>query len=65
MSRLPVLLAWSSGKDSAWTLHALRQRSDVEVVGLRSACAGGEVVERDGFVFADLLPEVEEAQHAR
>jgi uncharacterized protein (TIGR00290 family) len=31
---LPVLLAWSSGKDSAWTLHALRQRRDVEVVGL-------------------------------
>jgi len=27
-------LSWSSGKDSAWTLHALRQRSDVEVVGL-------------------------------
>jgi uncharacterized protein (TIGR00290 family) len=34
MTRLPVLLAWSSGKDSAWTLHALRQRPDVEVVGL-------------------------------
>ena len=34
MSRLPVLLAWSSGKDSAWTLHALRRRHDVEVVGL-------------------------------
>lgn len=28
------LLAWSSGKDSAWTLHVLRQRGDVEVVGL-------------------------------
>jgi uncharacterized protein (TIGR00290 family) len=34
VSPLPVLLAWSSGKDSAWTLHVLRQRSDVEVVGL-------------------------------
>ena len=32
--RLPVLLAWSGGKDAAWTLHALRQRDDVEVVGL-------------------------------
>jgi uncharacterized protein (TIGR00290 family) len=32
--RKKVLLSWSSGKDSAWTLHALRQRSDVEVVGL-------------------------------
>lgn len=29
-----VLLSWSSGKDSAWTLHALRQRGEVEVVGL-------------------------------
>jgi uncharacterized protein (TIGR00290 family) len=29
-----ILLSWSSGKDSAWTLHALRQRDDVEVVGL-------------------------------
>lgn len=32
--RTPVLLAWSGGKDSAWTLHALRQRGDAEVVGL-------------------------------
>jgi uncharacterized protein (TIGR00290 family) len=32
--RSPVLLAWSGGKDAAWTLHALRQRDDVEVVGL-------------------------------
>jgi len=29
-----VLLCWSSGKDSAWTLHALRGRDDVDVVGL-------------------------------
>jgi uncharacterized protein (TIGR00290 family) len=29
-----VLLSWSSGKDSAWTLHVLRQTPDVEVVGL-------------------------------
>jgi uncharacterized protein (TIGR00290 family) len=29
-----ALLAWSGGKDSAWTLHALRRRNDVEVVGL-------------------------------
>ncbi len=29
-----VLLSWSSGKDSAWTLHVLRQRDQVEVVGL-------------------------------
>jgi len=29
-----ILLSWSSGKDSAWTLHVLRQRGEVEVVGL-------------------------------
>ena len=34
MSRTPVLLAWSGGKDAAWTLHLLRQRDDVDVVGL-------------------------------
>ena len=36
MNRSPskALLCWSSGKDSAWTLHALRRRQDVEVVGL-------------------------------
>lgn len=29
-----ALLAWSSGKDSAHTLHAVRQSGDFEVVGL-------------------------------
>ena len=29
-----TLLSWSSGKDSAWALHVLRKRADVEVVGL-------------------------------
>jgi uncharacterized protein (TIGR00290 family) len=29
-----TLLSWSTGKDSAWTLHVLRQRPDVTVVGL-------------------------------
>ena len=29
-----TLLSWSSGKDSAWTLHVLRQRGDCEIVGL-------------------------------
>ena len=29
-----VLLSWSSGKDSAWTLHVLRQDPTVEVVAL-------------------------------
>lgn len=29
-----ILLSWSSGKDSAWALHVLRRKPDVEVVGL-------------------------------
>lgn len=29
-----TLLSWSSGKDSAWALHALRQSPEHEVVGL-------------------------------
>ena len=31
---MQVLLAWSGGKDAAWALHVLRQRDDVQVVGL-------------------------------
>src|SRR5438094_2976325 len=29
-----ALLAWSSGKDSAWSLHLLRQNPEIAVVGL-------------------------------
>jgi uncharacterized protein (TIGR00290 family) len=29
-----ILLSWSSGKDSAWALHLLRQQAKYEVVGL-------------------------------
>src|ERR1041385_886713 len=29
-----ILLAWSSGKDSAWALHVLRQQDQYESVGL-------------------------------
>lgn len=32
-----ILLSWSSGKDSAWTLHVLRQQNEFEVVGLLTA----------------------------
>ena len=31
---MKVLLSWSSGKDSAWALHVLRQAADVEVAAL-------------------------------
>lgn len=37
----PVLLSWSGGKDAAWTLHMLRRRSDVEVVGLITTVTQG------------------------
>jgi uncharacterized protein (TIGR00290 family) len=33
-TRPKCILAWSSGKDSAWALHRLRQEGAVEVVGL-------------------------------
>ena len=29
-----VLLSWSSGKDSTWALHLLRQQKDLRVVAL-------------------------------
>jgi uncharacterized protein (TIGR00290 family) len=35
-----VLLSWSSGKDSAWTLHALKRDPDVELVGLLTTLNG-------------------------
>lgn len=34
MARNKVVVAWSSGKDSAWTLHRLRAQPEAEVVGL-------------------------------
>lgn len=35
MSHRPkALLSWSSGKDSAWSLHLVRERREIEVVGL-------------------------------
>ncbi|MDR3683406.1 MAG: hypothetical protein P4L11_06735, partial [Geothrix sp.] len=34
MTRTKALLSWSSGKDAAWALHALRCGGEVEVVGL-------------------------------
>jgi uncharacterized protein (TIGR00290 family) len=34
VSKPKLLLSWSSGKDSAWTLHVLRQQDQYEIVGL-------------------------------
>lgn len=39
--RTAVLLSWSGGKDAAWTLHRLRQRDDIEVVGLLTTVTSG------------------------
>lgn len=40
--RPQALLAWSGGKDAAWALHALRQRGEVDVVGLLSTISAGD-----------------------
>jgi uncharacterized protein (TIGR00290 family) len=42
MARTLVLLSWSGGKDAAWALHVLRQREELEVVGLLSTITEGE-----------------------
>jgi uncharacterized protein (TIGR00290 family) len=34
LARTPVWLSWSSGKDSAWTLHTLCREGEFEVVAL-------------------------------
>lgn len=34
MSKPKLLLSWSSGKDSAWSLHVLRQQNHHEIAGL-------------------------------
>ena len=41
LPRRRVLLSWSSGKDSAWTLKALRNDPDTEVVGLLTTVNAG------------------------
>lgn len=35
-----ILLSWSSGKDSAWSLHRLRQNREYEIVGLLTTFNG-------------------------
>ena len=34
MTRPRALVSWSSGKDSAWALHAVRSQGEVEVAGI-------------------------------
>lgn len=35
-----TLISWSSGKDSAWTLHVLRQSNEYEIAGLLTTLNG-------------------------
>lgn len=37
MRRRRAVISWSTGKDAAWALYALRHRGDVEVAGLLSS----------------------------
>src|SRR5262249_51189242 len=41
MAKPKALLSWSSGKDSAWTLHVLRQQGEYEIVGLVTTINAG------------------------
>jgi uncharacterized protein (TIGR00290 family) len=41
MAKPMALVSWSGGKDAAWALHALRQRGEVEVVGLLTTITEG------------------------
>ena len=58
MVKSKVLLWWSSGKDSAWALHLLRQQDDVEVVAL--ATTFNEKTER--VAMHDIFVELAQAQ---
>jgi diphthamide synthase (EF-2-diphthine--ammonia ligase) len=58
--RHDVLLSWSSGKDSAWALHFLRQRHDLVVVGLLTKFNG----EFDRVAMHAVRRELVEAQAA-
>lgn len=42
--RRKTLISWSSGKDSAWALHMLRQDPNIEIVGL--FCTVNKVFDR-------------------
>ena len=53
-----VLLSWSSGKDSAWTLNVLRQNFDWEVVGLLTTVNSAS----DRVAMHDVRRELLEAQ---
>jgi uncharacterized protein (TIGR00290 family) len=59
LSRPKALIAWSSGKDSAWSLHEVRRVGDYEVVGaLTTVTEGARRVGMHG-----VREEILQAQH--
>src|SRR5258705_2721565 len=34
MTKFKCLVSWSTGKDTAWMVHVLRQRADIELAGV-------------------------------
>jgi uncharacterized protein (TIGR00290 family) len=55
-----ILLSWSSGKDSAWSLHVLRQSQRYEIVGLLTTVSGRD----DRVAMHGVRRELLEAQAA-
>jgi uncharacterized protein (TIGR00290 family) len=55
-----VLVSWSSGKDSAWTLHALRQEPDISVGAILTTISE----EHDRVTMHGVRRELVEAQAA-
>jgi len=66
-----TVLSWSSGKDSAWALHLLRPRADIDrgergefhtfvhdgpMFARPIRVRTGKTIERGGVAYADLLP---------
>lgn len=41
MNKNAALVSWSGGKDAAWALHMLRQRDDLEIIGLVTTVTEG------------------------
>ena len=54
-TRTRTLVAWSTGKDSAWALHVLRQDPTIEIVGLFSTVDQASARVAMHGVRADLL----------
>jgi uncharacterized protein (TIGR00290 family) len=60
LSRPKALVAWSSGKDSAWALHEVRRAGDYDVVGALTTVTEG--TRRVGM--HNVREEILHAQHA-